>query len=102
MGDPLFYPNMWKRQRDNTGDDNMDLNWVTRKLNKLDNETARLNALLALSNAVDEARRDEDQRRRDREALRDPYYGHELLRANGICPLCLYPLDGECQCESAE
>lgn len=83
----------------------MDLNWVSRKLNKLDNETARLNALMALSAAADKERNRQilkeqcapAEQERDQQALEDEYYETQRLIRNGICPICKWPL-AECDC----
>lgn len=63
------------------------------QVSRLDDETERVTTVLVRS-----AEEDDDKKRRA--PLRDEFYGPMLLRANGICPVCLYEV-GECQCEDA-
>lgn len=101
MGDPeYFFIRMTAQsQQPITEDNTVKFNAIERLINPTPptDTDARLAALRALSGAAHKGRLDEAERR----ALTpDECWGHDVLKANGICPECLWP-QFQCECEDA-
>jgi hypothetical protein len=107
MSDPsYFFIRMTQQaredlQRNNTGDD-MQFNPIERQLTPDPDDCPGGCGWPAISCKCAELANIFQDSITHRELTLDQCYGREVLRQNGICPVCFYHTPDECECEASD